>query len=749
MGLGRVTRRTGEVCASIGALAAAAAIAVGVAIVPAGAGRAHAADADFDGVDDLVDNCPLFFNPSQADPGGLGSAGPDGIGSDCQCGDVTGDGRVQLIDQVRLAREVAVLGPPIGLAARARCRTNSDGICDEGDVLRIREALIGVDTIDAACEPANPPLIQITTPTLGSFSTATTLNVQGTVAQVDPNHLEVVVNGLPAVVAADNTWQVDVPVDPGLIYQRLNAQLEIPSTSSIARHSITTHFGDGIADGALSPMAAALRLNDIGLDKVEPSLTDLIDIDLETLIPPGELLIDDFCAIPGPFGIGCTARVDVTALGAAFGGLALDVDMNAGSPDFAEGDISIDDLFVEVNILGGLLNIINCDAEIRASTTLIEGDYEMDPDALDPTLVDVSQLGSLGVAFSNFDFDFTSGICDFPLIGDLVSALVGDVEPDIRQGLIDFLNDPDGSGPQDGQIGDAIEAALAELQIAQQIGEGIGIFMEGPLFDIEIDDLGITLESDIRATSLGVVPGAPDLLASYDVIEPFPVVTATTPVGGLDYDVGICVSSSAFNQMLKAQVEGGLLATELTEIALFGGTPVPLTAGLLGLLVPAFAALDPFDPLAIRLQPDLAPVVTGNTGPAGELQELAIGHMKVDVVSADGGPELNYMSVLVDLSTGFDMQFDPVAGGLAPTISEPDPADITIDFVRNPLAANEQGVKDSLPAVFAPLLPSLSDALGALPIPDFLGFGTEGVEVSRQGAFMSLFLDLVPAPPAP
>ena len=61
--------------------------------------------------------------------------------------------------------------------------------------------------------------------------------------------------------------------------------------------------------------------------------------------------------------------------------------------------------------------------------------------------------------------------------------------------------------------------------------------------------------------SVGSGPGqcdapasAPDLLASLHVPNPFPSFLATTP-GGLPYELGICISTSAFNQLLRAQSE--------------------------------------------------------------------------------------------------------------------------------------------------------------------------------------------------
>ncbi len=51
-----------------------------------------------------------------------------------------------------------------------------------------------------------------------------------------------------------------------------------------------------------------------------------------------------------------------------------------------------------------------------------------------------------------------------------------------------------------------------------------------------------------------------------------------------------------------------------------------------------------------------------------------------------------------------------------------------------------------LPQLLAVTLPDIAGSLGAFPLPAFLGIDLVGVEVSRQGEFMSVFADLVPVP---
>lgn len=115
-------------------------------------------DRDNDGVDDAFDNCPDAFNPDQADVGGLGaSSTPDGVGDACQCGDVTGDGRITLSDAVTIQR--SLLNPPTATMAHPeRCDVGGSLECSLADAVTVRRALLSPATaaIVQTCAPANP-----------------------------------------------------------------------------------------------------------------------------------------------------------------------------------------------------------------------------------------------------------------------------------------------------------------------------------------------------------------------------------------------------------------------------------------------------------------------------------------------------------------------------------------------------------------------------------------------------------------
>jgi hypothetical protein len=580
-----------------------------------------------------------------------------------------------------------------------------------------------------------PPFPDILTPAHGSFTTDASIlvtgKIQGTLAQV----ASLTVNGAPVPISRN--WSASVVLDPEAIFNPIVAELTRTNGRKV-RTRITVIAGDSVADGGVSPMGLALRLNDTGLDAIEPSLGSLVDLDLAALLPVDSVLINNQCMIDAGI-LGCWGRATVRVVNpppsiSSFG-VAVDSLVNV-----VDGDITVNGIQVDTFIDGTGL-VPDCGLRITAASTLIDGDYALSASTIDPSNVDVNQQGNPNVAFVNFDDEFTSGLCDDPIIGDIIQLIVGDVEPIVIDGLEGFLADPDGSGPQDAPVAAAIQTALEEISIAGPIGEAIGVTLEAPLFDVFEDNAGITLDSDARITALMPDPEAPDFTASYHIAEAFPPFGANTPVGNVPYGMAISISSSAFNQLLKAETESGLLRTSLTEIDL-GGGPIPLTVGEILFLVPALSFLPPETELRIDIAPTLAPVITGANGPQGELADLRIGHLLAELVLAETGATL--VSVVVDVEVGMDIGF--AAGQLSFDLGTIDSNQIAITILDNPIAANETQLLGVLNFLLPSLLPQLADSLGSFPIPSFLGFNLNMVEISKSGEFMSLFTDLVPAP---
>lgn len=124
------------------------------------------ADRDGDGIGDLCDNCADVPNASQIDEGGIDSTTPDGIGTRCQCGDVSdqypqfrgivseNDPRhlqsvfVGALNSAEAPEKCNVVGPPDLYDA------DGDGLpndCDLVDWVGMKRAIAGVGLLGQQC----------------------------------------------------------------------------------------------------------------------------------------------------------------------------------------------------------------------------------------------------------------------------------------------------------------------------------------------------------------------------------------------------------------------------------------------------------------------------------------------------------------------------------------------------------------------------------------------------------------------
>ena len=591
--------------------------------------------------------------------------------------------------------------------------------------------------------------IEITSPAHGSFTTAASTTVTGRVRDLAPALAAVTINGSSVPVNPDGTFTTVLALSASAIFNPIFATVVDTVHGGIAHDRVVVHRGMSVADGAFSAQTVALRLNDSGLDEVEPLVQQLAGsgLNLAALVPVGTVLVNNQCFIDGGF-LGCLGRATVSVANPppSFQSFGLATD---SMTNFVAGDVTVSNIRVDVNLSGSGL-VPSCPITITANNAFFFGDYALSPDAGNPSNIDVNQVGPLQVSFGGFHTSY-GGICDVPIIGDIIQAFMPDVQALTIDAMRNFLNDPDGAGPQDGPIADAIESALAGVSISGPIGQALGVNLETPLFAVDEDNVGITLGSDARMTKVvGTNPGqcippvgAPELTASLAFTEPFPTFGATTPVGGVPYDVAIAISAEAFNQLLKVQTECGLLVTSLTDIDV-GFGPLPLTAGVLSLLVPEFGAFPPSTPFRIDIRPTLAPIVTGQAGPAGEITELRVANVLATLVENDGS-ETVALAVAFDASLGMNLAFLP--GGLAIDLSPPAPGSILVAVIRNPLGVNEANlVSNVLPPLIGSLLPDLAGALSSFPLPQFFGLSLGGVEVTRNGQFLSVYANLSPAP---
>ncbi|MGH0029218.1 MAG: hypothetical protein ACQGVC_05475 [Myxococcota bacterium] len=571
--------------------------------------------------------------------------------------------------------------------------------------------------------------VTILSPVHGAFVTGTHVTVSGQMTEWD-KFFGVQVNGI--AVPLDDTFQVDVPIDPAAIFNRITVEGATRS-GAVRRHTIVIVAVDGttsdfVVDGDFSSEGVALRLADTGLGQITPIVeslsTDALDV--------SDLITSQNPIAQGSFsGISYTANV----VEVGFGGFGLSADAMATGLDT---DIQIDDFFLEVDLDLGWLG--SCTLEIETAAANLTGSYDLSPLAADPSYVDVSLVSAVGVQLSGFTSQFVSGICDDPLIGDIVNLIIGQgqIQQLMQDGFEQNLADPDGSGPLDSPLAAAIETALAGVSIAGPVGEAVGGMLDAPIVSIAEELDGTTILADAAIFATQPHPDAPDLPASYGTPGVLPPFGATTPVGGVPYGMAFAISNSAMNQLLKTQIENGLLRQELTE---FLG--LPLTAGVLALAIPSFGVLPPSTPLVIGIEPTLAPVFTGNPGPSGEFAELRIGALEVNVRAA-GSPQ-PILGLQVGLNAGLDLAF--TTAGLEFSLATPPGNELDIVVTRNTLEANEAQLVFTFQNLFPLFAPELENAIDAFPVPSLLGLELEPLEVAQLGGgYIGLFANLVQTP---
>jgi cysteine-rich repeat protein len=684
---------------------------------------------------------------------GNGHLDPD---EECDDGDTTsGDG---CNDSCQPETGYACFGQPsVCVHTCGNGILNTGEQCDDGNTNRR-------DGCDASCRnesgwlcgvpgtPCQPFEIFIDSPAHGIFTTANSVTVTGHYTTLPAAQTSIKINGVPAssVNTANRTFSHTVALNGAAIFNPVLATLTNTANGDDVRDRITVIKGPSIADGALSPQSVAMRINDTGLDTVEPLVAAMAgsQLNLAQLIPPGTVLADEcFINVIGCWG---SAKVSIGNPAPSFGsfGIGLDTKTNA-----VGADIAVRNLRIDIDIDGSGL-VPDCGLRLTATQMSLNGDYALEPTA-DRHDVDVNLVGAVNAGFTGFNHTFTYGLCGAPIIGDIIQAFLPDIQQFATDGIKGFIGDPDGAGPADSPIADAMETTLAGISISGAVGSGLGMNFDAPLFKIAEDPSGITFGADASFTVTNGTgpgqcippPGTPNFTASYAPPEPFPGWGANTPLGNAPYGIGLGFSSAAFNQLLRGQTECGLMRTSLATIDLDGqggAPPVGVTSSLLALLIPEFGQLPADTPLRIDIAPTLAPVVTGAAGPGGELTELKLSSISVDIVEPATGTV--WLSGAFDVRLGLDMDFLPDGSGLAMTINVPEASDTTMTILYNPLGTDEAQLETLLPSVFRPLIPDLAGALSGFPIPQFFGLKLQGVEVSKNGSFLALFANLTPTP---
>ncbi|MGH0037090.1 MAG: hypothetical protein ACQGVK_18850 [Myxococcota bacterium] len=586
--------------------------------------------------------------------------------------------------------------------------------------------------------------IEIGSPALGDFLGGGGLVVVGQVTGPEEEGVHLLVDGLALPTAGDGAFSTELAVEPDRPFRAVDLALRREDTGELfQRRRITTVVGEaGPADERVAG-GIAIRLSDLALDTIASEFAAAVEaeLDVETLIRESNPVASESeCIVDTPLGCAAKLKVEADIEKVDFAKLKVNADSRN---DFLKLEVILKHLEIEYDTDGD----IDCKGRIRTDKVTVPGDYLVAPDALKPWRLDVDLVpDSLYVKLEGFDHEFTGGVCDAPIVDDVVEDLLGDIDDLLRDALEEVLDDPDGSGRKDSPVAEGVEDAIDYRSLWAPLGEALGVGVDTHLGAAVADRKGLTIDFDLLVgePALDCEPG-PDLAAALRVPS-VPIEWGELTPGGQPYDLAVALSASALNQMMRARVACGWLRSSIDTLDL-GSGPVPLDAGLLAILVPDFAAIAPDTPLTLELEPVLAPLVTGELGPAGELLDLWLSHWKVSVVDPN---QSALIELVIELRAGVGLALGADGASLEFALGTVPGEAIRSAVVRSLLDVDEAQVAAAVAALVPVMLDSFGLDLDPIPLPELIGLQLVGVEMAPVGDQVVAFLGLAPeTPPAP
>ena len=571
----------------------------------------------------------------------------------------------------------------------------------------------------------------------GVYTSASTQTITGEIKVSNNDSLtSLTVNGVEATVDG-TSYSAEVPLDGAAV---LNAVLVEASYGSgkVLRERRTVVYGDGdtaevLDEGAVLDDAVGLRLNERSFPKISTVVKSLTTFDPGAIAPAGTVFLDE-CITQI---IVCTLHAKAsTAAPPTIADFGVALDSNQGNVNAV---VTLTDLHVPVNVNAWVIGIpTNCTLDIDAASVTINGNYSLQPSPTDPHFLDVNLVGATPtVTLGNVTDDFVGGICSIPVIEQIVGLFLPDVKTLMQSNLTTLLGDPDGAGPLDSPVADAVEQALSQISIAGDIGDALGLDLDSTLTAADEDPDGIALRATASFTSAGVAPGAPDLTGSVGFPGEVLAALPTTSPGGLPYDVAVGASASGFNQLLAGETERGLLNVDVTQL---NGQPLTLVS--LFDLVGAGGLITEDAPVVIELRPEVAPIVTTGPGPNGATGELRFSGYRATIKTANEADAV-LLELVLDFRTGIGLEL--IDGGLGFTFAQPAEEDFSATISKNPLGLPEALITSVFQELSPQVFASVQDVLPSFPLPQFAGLDLSLVEINRVGSGFVLFADLVPA----
>ncbi len=550
------------------------------------------------------------------------------------------------------------------------------------------------DSVGPILVDSTGPVLDIDTPERGTFSTASAVEVSGTVIDEYTGVTSLTVNGEEVTVAADGSFATGVPTVFGLNVLETEALDGDGNATTDTRALLAGEFlpyGDQVGEGL------AARINQGGFDTLEVLGENLIgSTDLNAMLPNPAFSTESESCIDLIFDEICITwySIELAVTNATIDKTDLEFDPDAGG--WLNATFTVYDPSIDWAADGTVIGIgYGGDGRIYADSITI--DMDLFPYVTDGVLgVDVL---SADVTSAGFTFDWDSWIYDvMDFFGLDLSGLIQGYMEDAIEGMITD------------EVPSIVADAVGGLEIATDldIDGGVYTFDAAPSY-CSVDDLGLTFGLGTTFTTsmwAHATEGPGSLYGDYTL----PLYSSGTP------GMQLSLSLDFLNQVFYAFWGGGLLDMSLGEQDL-------------GLDLGSLSTFLPFESLSIQTEALLPPVIVPGTGDS--LLDLQIGDLALTMFNGpaeDGDIVFQlYASMIVELDLDVSDE-----GTLLPSFG-----DTTVWFDVVMPSAGTEGSADAealLEALVPMLLPSLTGALVEVPIPAIEGF-TLGVEsIALDGA---------------
>ncbi len=551
------------------------------------------------------------------------------------------------------------------------------------------------------------PDLVIDTPDRGDWIEGDSGAVSGSVSDDWTGVASLTVNGDAATVNPDGTFNYGIDYDFGTNIIETEA---VDGDGNSTTDTRAVLAGDFLEYGAWAPSGLLVRLHEGpgGIDVLEDMGSDLVAAtDLDALIPSPAYSAEQESCYDVLWWEVCVTwySIDLYVTNPSIGGTSLDLDPTAsGTLDatFTVTDVSLnwsaDGTLAFIDYSGsGTITVDSLDVAMSLVPYVDNGDIKVDVQSVDVTT-------------SGFDFDWDSWLYD---IIDFFGVPVDDwIAGYVEDALESTVSD---------EVPALVEDSLADLEIAQSFDVGdVTCDFDAVPDTIAVDDTGITLALETAFTARSwTLPreGLGSLYYGY---------SGPTWTGSPGMVLG--VNDDFLNQVFYALWGAGLLSYETS------GEELGLSVDDLSLIFPDLTELN------IVVDPLLPPVVVPGTGT--DPLDFQLGDLHL--VLYNGPAEAGYEMLEVYVSAVAGMTISATADNTL-TASLGD-MDLYFDVVVP--EANTVGAEDTealLGALVPMLLPSLTDALGEIAIPDISGFTISGITVDTAGpedGFITLGGDL-------